>query len=162
MSVLSSAVSALSTFYQDSLSVHDPEQVELSTIRLLAKLPVIAAYAHKKSLGQAFLYPDNSLSFVDNFLRLNFGTMAEPYEVNPVLSKALERLLILHEDHEQNASTSTVRLVGSTAGEPVRLGLGRHQRPLRPAARRRERGRARRCSRESATRARACRSSSSA
>jgi citrate synthase len=114
MSVLSSAVSALSTFYQDSLSVHDPEQVELSTVRLLAKLPVIAAYAHKKSLGQAFLYPDNSLSFVDNFLRLNFGTMAEPYQVNPVLSQALERLLILHEDHEQNASTSTVRLVGST------------------------------------------------
>ena len=114
MSVLSSAVSALSTFYQDSLSIHDPEAVELSTIRLLAKLPVIAAYAHKKSLGQAFLYPDNSLSFVDNFLRLNFGTLAEPYEVNPVVSKALERLLMLHEDHEQNASTSTVRLVGST------------------------------------------------
>ncbi|WP_349897402.1 citrate synthase [Parafrigoribacterium soli] len=114
MSVLSSAVSALSTFYEDSLSVHDPEQIELSTIRLLAKLPVIAAYAHKKSLGQAFLYPDNNLSFVDNFLKLNFGTMAEPYEVNPVLSTALERLLILHEDHEQNASTSTVRLVGST------------------------------------------------
>jgi citrate synthase len=114
MSVLSSAVSALSTFYEDSLSVHDPEQVELSTIRLLAKLPVIAAYAHKKSLGQAFLYPDNSLSFTDNFLKLNFGNMAEPYEVNPVVSRALERLLILHEDHEQNASTSTVRLVGST------------------------------------------------
>ncbi|WP_434017234.1 citrate synthase [Naasia aerilata] len=114
MSMLSSAVSALSTYYEDSLNVHDPEQVEISTIRLLAKLPVIAAYAHKKSLGQAFLYPDNSLSFVDNFLRLNFGTLAEPYEVNPVLSKALDRLLILHEDHEQNASTSTVRLVGST------------------------------------------------
>ncbi len=114
MSVLSSAVSALSTFYQDSLSVHDPEAVEISTIRLLAKLPVIAAYAHKKSIGQAFLYPDNSLSFVDNFLKLNFGTMAEPYEVDPILSKALDRLLILHEDHEQNASTSTVRLVGST------------------------------------------------
>lgn len=114
MSVLSSAVSALSTYYEHSLDVHDPEQVEISTIRLLAKLPIIAAYAHKKSLGQAFLYPDNSLSFVDNFLKLNFGTMAEPYEVNPVLSKALDRLLILHEDHEQNASTSTVRLVGST------------------------------------------------
>ena len=114
MSILSSAVSALSTFYEDSLSVHDPEQIELSTIRLLAKLPIIAAYAHKKSLGQAFLYPDNSLSFVDNFLKLNFGNRAEPYEVNPVLSRALERLLILHEDHEQNASTSTVRLVGST------------------------------------------------
>ncbi|MBG6054766.1 citrate synthase [Salinibacterium sp. CAN_S4] len=114
MSVLSSAVSALSTYYEDSLNVRDPEQVEISTIRLLAKLPVIAAYAHKKSLGQAFLYPDNSLSFVDNFLKLNFGNHAEPYEVNPVLSKALDRLLILHEDHEQNASTSTVRLVGST------------------------------------------------
>jgi len=114
MSVLSSAVSALSTYYEDSLNVHDPVQVEISTIRLLAKLPVIAAYAHKKSLGQALLYPDNSLSFVDNFLKLNFGTMAEPYEVNPVLSRALDRLLILHEDHEQNASTSTVRLVGST------------------------------------------------
>src|SRR6202042_3613316 len=75
---------------------------------------VIAAYAHKKSIGHAFLYPDNSLSFVDNFIKLNFGTLAEPYEVNPVVSKALERLLILHEDHEQNASTSTVRLVGST------------------------------------------------
>ena len=114
MTVLSSGISALSTYYEDSLSVHDPEQVEAATIRLLAKLPVIAAYAHKKTLGQAFLYPDNSLSFVDNFLKLNFGTNAEPYEVNPVLSKALERLLILHEDHEQNASASTVRLVGST------------------------------------------------
>jgi citrate synthase len=114
MTVLSSGISALSTYYEDSLSVHDPEQIEAATIRLLAKLPVIAAYAHKKTLGQAFLYPDNSLSFVDNFLRLNFGTNAEPYEINPVMSKALERLLILHEDHEQNASASTVRLVGST------------------------------------------------
>ena len=114
MSVLSSAVSAMSTYYGDSLSVHDPEQIEISTIRLLAKLPVIAAYAHKKSIGQAFLYPDNSRGFVENFLWLNFGRMAEPYEVNPVLVKALDRLLILHEDHEQNASTSTVRMVGST------------------------------------------------
>lgn len=96
------------------MDVDDPEKVELQTVRLLAKLPVIAAYAHKKAIGQAFLYPDNSLSFVDNFLRLNFGTMAETYKPNPVLSKALERLLILHEDHEQNASTSTVRMVGST------------------------------------------------
>ncbi|GAA3872531.1 citrate synthase [Leifsonia kafniensis] len=114
MSVLSSGVSALSTYYQDSLSPKDPAQVEISTVRLLAKLPVMAAYSHKKSIGQAFLYPDNSLSFVDNFLKLNFGTLAEPYEVNPVVSRALERLLMLHEDHEQNASTSTVRLVGST------------------------------------------------
>ena len=114
MSVLSSAVSALSTYYEDSSDPHDLDHVELTMVRLLAKLPVIAAYAHKKSIGQAFLYPDNSLSFVDNFLRLNFGNMAEPYEIDPVLSKALDRLLILHEDHEQNASTSTVRLVGST------------------------------------------------
>jgi citrate synthase len=112
--VLSSAVSALSTYYEDSLDPHNPEMVELSTIRLLAKLPVIAAYAHKKTLGQAFLYPDNSLGFVENFLKLNFGNLAELYDVNPVLVNALDRLLILHEDHEQNASTSTVRLVGST------------------------------------------------
>ncbi|WP_424448766.1 citrate synthase [Microbacterium arborescens] len=114
MSVLSAATAALSTYYEDQSDPNNPEHVELNTIRLLAKLPVIAAYAHKKSVGQAFLYPDNSLSFVDNFLRLNFGVLAETYEVNPVVSRALERLLILHEDHEQNASTSTVRLVGST------------------------------------------------
>ncbi|WP_353810361.1 citrate synthase [Agromyces sp. SYSU T00194] len=114
MSVLSSAVSALSTYYEDSSDPNDPEQVELTTVRLLAKLPVIAAYAHKKSLGQAFLYPDNSLSYIDNFLKLNFGILAEPYEIDPTVAAALDRLLILHEDHEQNASTSTVRLVGST------------------------------------------------
>jgi citrate synthase len=85
MSVLSSAVSALSTYYEDSLDPHDPEMVEISTVRLLAKLPVIAAYAHKKALGQAFLYPDNSLNFIENFLKLNFGNLAEIYEVNPVL-----------------------------------------------------------------------------
>lgn len=104
----------MSTYYEDSLDTAVPEFVEVNTIRLLAKLPVIAAYAHKKSIGQAFLYPDNSLSFVENFLRLNFGTMPEPYEINPVLVDALDKLLILHADHEQNASTSTVRLVGST------------------------------------------------
>jgi citrate synthase len=113
MSVLASGVSALSTFYQDSLDPHDPEHVEISTRRLLAKLPVLAAYAHKKSLGQALLYPDNSLSMVENFLRLNFGTQAEDYIQNPIVSKALDTLLILHADHEQNCSTSAVRLVGS-------------------------------------------------
>ena len=114
MSVLSSAVSALSTYYEDSLDPKNPEMVELNTIRLLAKMPVIAAYAHKKALGQAMLYPDNSLGFVENFLKLNFGNLAELYDIDPVLVRALDRLLILHEDHEQNASTSTVRLVGST------------------------------------------------
>ncbi|HEU5108155.1 MAG TPA: citrate synthase, partial [Micromonosporaceae bacterium] len=114
MPVLSSAVSALSTFYQDSLNPFDAEQVEMSTVRLLAKLPTIAAYAYKKSVGQPFLYPDNSLGLGENFLRMTFGFPAEPYEVDPVMAKALDQLLILHADHEQNCSTSTVRLVGSS------------------------------------------------
>ena len=114
MPVLSSAVSALSTFYQDSLDPFDERQVEISTIRLLAKMPTIAAYAYKKSVGQPYLYPDNSLGFVDNFLRMTFGVPAEDYVVNPVLSRALNQLLLLHADHEQNCSTSTVRLVGSS------------------------------------------------
>ncbi len=113
MPVLSSAVSALSTFYQDSLNPFDPDQVELSTVRLLAKLPTIAAYAYKKSVGQSLLYPDNSLGLVENFLRMCFGIPAEPYEVDPTLAQAVDQLLVLHADHEQNCSTSTVRLVGS-------------------------------------------------
>ncbi|MGZ6801193.1 MAG: citrate synthase, partial [Mycobacteriaceae bacterium] len=114
MPVLASAVSALSTFYQDSLDPFDQEQVELSTVRLLAKLPTIAAYAYKKSVGQPFLYPDNSLSLTENFLRMTFGLPAEPYELDPELVKTLDMLLILHADHEQNCSTSTVRMVGSS------------------------------------------------
>ncbi|MGL4304703.1 MAG: citrate synthase [Mycobacteriaceae bacterium] len=114
MPVLSSAVNALSAYYQDSLDPTDPAQVELSTIRLLAKLPTIAAYAYKKSVGQPFLYPDNSLSLVENFLRMTFGFPAEPYECDPEIVRALDMLLILHADHEQNCSTSTVRLVGSS------------------------------------------------
>jgi len=97
-----------------SLDPFNPEQVELSTIRLLAKLPTIAAYAYKKSIGQPLLYPDNSLSLIENFLRMSFGFPAEPYEVNPKCANALDQLLILHADHEQNCSTSTVRLVGSS------------------------------------------------
>jgi citrate synthase len=114
MPVLSSAVSALSTFYQDALDPFNPQQVELSTIRLLAKLPTIAAYAYKKSVGQPFLYPDNSLSLGENFLRMTFGFPAEPYDIDEDMVKALDLLLILHADHEQNCSTSTVRLVGSS------------------------------------------------
>ena len=113
MPVLSSAVSALSTFYQDALNPQVEGDAELSAIRLLAKLPTIAAYAYKKSVGQPFLYPDNSLGYVENYLRMTFGFPAEPYEVNPVVARALDRLFILHADHEQNCSTSTVRLVGS-------------------------------------------------
>jgi len=114
MSVLAASVSALSTFYQDSMNPHDEAQVELSTVRLLAKLPTLVAYSHKNSLGQALLYPDNSLSYVENFLRMSFGNMAEPYIQNPVVTRALETLFILHADHEQNCSTATVRLVGSS------------------------------------------------
>ncbi|HQF03599.1 MAG TPA: citrate synthase [Phycicoccus sp.] len=114
MPVLSSAVSALSTFYQDSLDPFDKEQVEISTIRLLAKLPTIAAYAYKKSIGQPFLYPDNNLSLVENFLRMTFGVPATAYDMDPEMVKALDLLLLLHADHEQNCSTSTVRLVGSS------------------------------------------------
>jgi citrate synthase len=113
MPVLSSAVSALSTFYQDSLNPFDEPNVDLSTIRLLAKVPTLAAYAYKKSVGQPLLYPDNSLSYVENFLRLTFGLPAEPYEVDPAVAKALDMLFVLHADHEQNCSTSTVRVVGS-------------------------------------------------
>ncbi|BBY34363.1 citrate (Si)-synthase [Mycolicibacter minnesotensis] len=114
MPVLSSVVNALSAYYQDSLDPSDNDQVELSTIRLLGKLPTIAAYAYKKSSGQPFLYPDNSLSLVENFLRMTFGLPAEPYEVDPEVVRALDMLFILHADHEQNCSTSTVRLVGSS------------------------------------------------
>ncbi len=113
MPVLSSAVSALSTFYQDSLDPFDKQQVEISTIRLLAKVPTIAAYAYKKSVGQPMLYPDNSLGLVENFLRMTFGVPAEQYVANSVIVRALNQLFILHADHEQNCSTSTVRLVGS-------------------------------------------------
>ncbi len=114
MPVLSSAVSALSTFYQDSLDPFNESNVELSTIRLLAKVPTLAAYAYKKSVGQPFLYPDNSLGLVENFLRMTFGIPAEPYQVDPAIAKALDMLFVLHADHEQNCSTSTVRLVGSS------------------------------------------------
>jgi citrate synthase len=113
MPVLSSAVSALGTFYQDSLNPFDHDQVELSTVRLLAKLPTIAAYAYKKSIGQPFLYPDNSQGLVENFLRMTFGFPAEPYLADPAIVKALDLLFILHADHEQNCSTATVRIVGS-------------------------------------------------
>jgi citrate synthase len=114
MAMLSSVVSALSTFYQDSHNPFDEKQRYLSTIRLLAKLPTIAAYAYKKSIGHPFVYPRNDLGYVENFLRMTFAVPAEEYELNPVVVDALDKLLILHADHEQNCSTSTVRLVGSS------------------------------------------------
>ena len=113
MPVLSSAVSALSTYYEDSLDPTDPAQLELPMLRLLAKLPTMAAYAYKKSVGQPFLYPDNSLGMVENLLRMTFGLPAEPYAADPATVRALDMLFTLHADHEQNCSTATVRLVGS-------------------------------------------------
>ncbi|MCZ7526424.1 MAG: citrate synthase [Acidimicrobiia bacterium] len=114
MAILSSVVSALSTFYQDSHDSHDPDQVQLSIVRLIAKLPTIAAYSYKKSIGQPFIYPNNALDLIENFLTMMFAVPSEPYEVSPTVVTALKRLLILHADHEQNCSTSTVRLVGSS------------------------------------------------
>jgi len=113
MAILSSVVSALSTFYQDSLNPADPEQVEVSIHRLMAKLPTIAAYSYKKSIGQPLIYPQNDLSYCENFLQMMFAVPSEPYEIDPDFSAALNLLLIVHADHEQNCSTSTVRLVGS-------------------------------------------------
>ncbi|GAB2806056.1 citrate synthase [Streptomyces chlorus] len=114
MAMLSSVVSALSTFYQDSHNPFDEKQRHLSTIRLLAKLPTIAAYAYKKSIGHPFVFPRNDLGYVENFLRMTFSVPAQDYELDPVVVSALDKLLILHADHEQNCSTSTVRLVGSS------------------------------------------------
>jgi citrate synthase len=114
MGILASAVAALSTFYQGSEDPRDPDDVEISTIRLLAKMPTIAAFAYKKSIGQPFIYPDNSLDYEANFLRMMFAVPAEPYVPDPDVADALRVLLILHADHEQNCSTSTVRMVGSS------------------------------------------------
>src|ERR1700734_337489 len=114
MAVLSSAVSALSSFYPGPLDPQNDEDVDLSMIRLLAKLPTLGAYFYKRSIGQPYLYPDNSLTLVENFLRLTFGLPAEEYQVDPEVAKALDMLFVLHADHEQNCSTSTVRVVGSS------------------------------------------------
>ena len=113
MAVLQAGVSGLSTFYQDSLDPFDEEQVRISAVRLLAKLPTMAAYAHRIAQGHALLYPDNRLSLIENFLRLTFGFPVEEYVADSVVVRAMEQLLILHADHEQNCSTSAVRLVGS-------------------------------------------------
>ena len=114
MAILSSVISALSTFYQDSLDPNDPEQVNISVKRLMAKLPTIAAYAYKKSSGQPLIYPQNDLSYCENFLQMMFAVPSEPYKIDADFVDALNLLLIVHADHEQNCSTSTVRMVGSS------------------------------------------------
>jgi citrate synthase len=114
MAILSSVVGAMSTFYQDSLDPHDMDHVDVSIIRLLAKLPTIAAFAYKKSIGQPYVYPNNSISYCENFLRMMFAVPSEDYVADPDFVQALNLLLIVHADHEQNCSTSTVRMVGSS------------------------------------------------
>jgi citrate synthase len=114
MAACSAVVGALATFYPDSLDPRDPHQVEISVHRLIAKLPTVAAYAYKHSIGQPFMYPDNSLGYVGNLQQMMFGTPCERFEVDPVIERAIDLLLILHADHGQNCSTSTVRMVGSS------------------------------------------------
>ncbi len=118
MAVLVGVVGALSAFYHDALNINDPRDREISAFRLIAKLPTITAMTYKYSIGQPFMHPKNSLSYVENFLYMMFGTPCEEWKPNPVLTRAMERILILHADHEQNASTSTVRLAGSTGANP--------------------------------------------
>lgn len=118
MAIMVGVVGALSAFYHDSLDIDDPRHRMVASYRLIAKMPTIAAMAYKYSIGQPFMYPRNALSYAENFLHMMFGVPTEEYEVNPVLAKAIDRIFILHADHEQNASTSTVRLAGSSGANP--------------------------------------------
>jgi citrate synthase len=118
MAIMCGVVGALSAFYHDSTDITDPYQRMVASHRLIAKMPTIAAMAFKYSVGQPFMYPQNTLSYTGNFLRMTFGVPAEPYEVNPVVESAMRKIFILHADHEQNASTSTVRLAGSSGANP--------------------------------------------
>ncbi|HEX2603163.1 MAG TPA: citrate synthase, partial [Oxalicibacterium sp.] len=118
MSVLVGTVGALASFYHDSLDITDPHHREVSAIRLIAKMPTLVAMSYKYSIGQPFVYPRNDLSYSANFMHMMFSTPSEEYKINDVLVRALDRILILHADHEQNASTSTVRLSGSSGANP--------------------------------------------
>jgi len=118
MAIMCGVVGALSAFYHDSTDITDPKQRMIASHRMIAKMPTIAAAAYKYSVGQPFVYPDNSLSYSGNFLRMTFGVPAEPYVVDPVIEDAMDKIFILHADHEQNASTSTVRLAGSSGANP--------------------------------------------
>jgi len=118
MAVLTGLVGAMSAFYHDAMDIDDPHQREISAVRLIAKMPTLVAMAYKYNIGQPYIYPQNDLSYSGNFMRMMFGTPCAPYNVNPVLERALDRIFILHADHEQNASTSTVRLAGSSGTNP--------------------------------------------
>jgi citrate synthase len=118
MAIMCGIVGAMAAFYHDSTDIHDPQQRMIASHRLIAKMPTLAAMAYKYSIGQPFVYPNNSLSFAGNFLNMTFSVPAEPYVINPIVEDAMEKLLILQADHEQNASTSTVRLAGSSGANP--------------------------------------------
>lgn len=118
MAVMCGITGALAAFYHDSLDVNNPRHREIAAFRLLSKMPTMAAMCYKYSIGQPFVYPRNDLSYAGNFLNMMFSTPCEPYEVNPILERAMDRILILHADHEQNASTSTVRTAGSSGANP--------------------------------------------
>ena len=118
MAIVTGAVGALSAFYHDSLDINNPNHRKIASIRLIAKMPTIAAWAYKYSIGQPFIYPRNDLDYAANFMHMCFATPCENYEVNPILSRAMDRIMTLHADHEQNASTSTVRLAGSSDANP--------------------------------------------
>ena len=129
MAVMTGLVGALSAFYHDSTDINNPEHREIAAIRLIAKMPTLVAMAYKYGIGQPFIYPKNDLSYTANFMRMMFATPCEEYEPNDVLVRAMDRIFILHADHEQNASTSTVRLCGSVGHQPV----SRRSRPAWPA-----------------------------
>jgi citrate synthase len=118
MAVMVASVGALSAFYHDSTDISDPTQRMVASMRMIAKMPTLAAMAYKYTIGQPFIYPKNDLDYTSNFLRMCYAVPCEEYEINPVLSRALDRIFILHADHEQNASTSTVRLAGSSGANP--------------------------------------------
>lgn len=137
MAIMVGVVGALSSFYHDSIDIHDPRHREISAIRLVAKIPTIAAASYKYSMGQPFVYPDNSLDYSANLLKMIFAVPCEEYKVNPVIARALDKILILHADHEQNASTSTVRLASSTGANPfaaISAGIGALWGPLHGGA----------------------------
>src|SRR6266496_5954814 len=118
MAVMVASVGALAAFYHDSTDINDPKQRMIASMRMIAKIPTLAAMAYKYTVGQPFVYPKNSLSFAENFLNMCFAVPCEDYKINPVLANALDKILILHADHEQNASTSTVRIAGSSGANP--------------------------------------------
>ena len=150
MAVMIAVVGALSAFYHEDLDIEDPHNRMIASYRLVAKVPTIAAMAYKYSIGQPFMYPRNDLTYAENFLQMMFAVPCEPYKVNPVLAKALDRIFILHADHEQNASTSTVRLVGSTGASPYAAIAAGIASLVGPGARRRQRGGGQHAARRSA------------